>query len=143
MARNGFTLVELMVAIAVLALLTSAAVLTASLGDRQPREAANRLASRLAAARDEAVLTGRPMGVWVSASGYGFEQRRDGRWQAIDEKPFDGGDWGDGISLSGQNQQRLRFDALGLPDRPARLTLLNDGRSATIAVAAGGEVSVQ
>ena len=42
-------------------------------------EDADRFAARVAAARDEAVVTAAPMGLWVSASGYGFQRRDGGR----------------------------------------------------------------
>ena len=146
MERNGFTLVELMIVIAVMGLLASAVVLTAGSTGGGPQDAATRFASRLAAARDEAVLTGRPISAWVSPSGYGFDQMRDGRWQRLDEKPFKGDDWGKGMAVSFAGEQarsRVRFDSLGLPDQPLQLQLSRDGRAAAVRVAANGDVTSQ
>jgi general secretion pathway protein H len=144
--RNGFTLVELMIVIAVMGLLVSAVVLTAGSTNGGPQDAATRFASRLAAARDEAVLTGRPISAWVSPSGYGFDQMRDGRWERLDEKPFKGDDWGKGMAVSFAGEQarfRVRFDSLGLPDQPLQLQLSRDGRAAAVRVAANGDVTGQ
>lgn len=148
MPRNGFTLVELMITIAVLALLTSVVSLTVGVSDDQPRTSAERFASRLAAARNEAVLTARPISAWVSPSGYGFDQRRAGRWVAMTERPLTGDDWGSGIRLAAGSPesagpQRVRFDPVGLPDRPLALLLEHEGRRVEIRINANGEVSVQ
>jgi general secretion pathway protein H len=146
MERNGFTLVELMIVIAVMALLASAVVLTAGSTGGGPQEAATRFASRLAAARDEAVLTGRPMSAWVSPSGYGFDRFQQGRWERLDVRPFQGGDWGRDVALSLAGEQarsRIRFDSLGLPDQPLQLSLSRDGAEANVRVAANGDVSTQ
>lgn len=143
MERNGFTLVELMIVIAVMALLASAVALTAGSVGSGPQDVATRFASRLAAARDEAILTGRPVGAWVSPSGYGFDQLREGRWERLQEKPFEGDDWGRdmAMTLSGeQARSRIRFDSLGLPDQPLQLNLSRDGRAAAVRVAANGDV---
>src|SRR3546814_21034157 len=59
---------------------------------------ADRFAARVAAARDEAVITARPMGVWVSPSGYGFLRREAGHWIEMETKPFITTDWKQGRS---------------------------------------------
>ena len=59
--RNGFTLVELLVVITLLALTAGAVTLTIGSQDRRASETATRLASRLAAARDEAIMAGAPI----------------------------------------------------------------------------------
>ncbi|HET7816203.1 MAG TPA: GspH/FimT family pseudopilin [Sphingomicrobium sp.] len=147
MPRNGFTLVELIVVIAVMALLTGAVVLTvASPGGAS--DSATRFASRLAAARDEAVLSGRPVSAWVSPSGYGFDQLRGGRWQRMAERPFEGADWDKGTAVrtatgTGEGRMRVRFDSLGLPDQPVALRIERDGRAAGVRVAANGDVTVE
>ena len=144
MQRNGFTLVELMVAISVMALLTSIVTLATGAGDHQPQEAAARFASRLAAARDHAVLSGQPISIWVSSSGYGFDRYAQGRWLPFAERPFEGEDWASGVKPSNpEGRQRIRFDSLGLPDRSLELTLASDERTASVRVLANGEVAVR
>lgn len=144
MRRNGFTLVELMVVIAVMALMAGAVVVTAGGTSGGPAAAASRFASRLAAARDEAIISGRPISAWVAPSGYGFERHQSGAWQAMSAKPFQGDDWQSGtvVALAGA-RVRLRFDSLGLPDQPTSFALTRDGRTARVNVAANGDVTVQ
>jgi general secretion pathway protein H len=144
MPRNGFTLVELMVVIAVMALLAGAVVVTGSGRGSGPAADASRFAGRLAAARDEAVVGGRPISAWVAPSGYGFERYQGGAWQAISEKPFEGDDWegGTAIAMSGRARARVRFDSLGLPDGPTSFALSRGGQTIRVRVAANGDVSV-
>jgi len=145
-SRNGFTLVEMMIVIAVMALLAGVVVLTFPT-DRGPNEAATRFASRIAAARDEAVMTGRPISAWVSSSGYGFDQLRDGRWEELDGKPFDVTDWGPGmdVGLTGaaSSRGRILFDSLGVADQAMAIRLARAGKSAGVRIAANGEVTVE
>ena len=67
--RAGFTLVELMMTVAIIAMAGAAVVMVAP----DPRPAvgaeAERFAARLASARDEAVLTNRPIAVETTTSG--------------------------------------------------------------------------
>lgn len=144
--RNGFTLVELLVVIAVMALLTGAVVLTA-VSPAGASDSATRFAGRLAAARDQAVLSGRPVSAWVSPSGYGFDQLSAGRWQRMTDRPFEGADWGRGTTVrsaaaaAGEGRARVRFDSLGLPDQPFAVRIERDGRAAEVRVAANGDVT--
>lgn len=153
MAQRGFTLVELIVVLLIMGAIGSAVVLT--VGDRDTASSdAARFASRVAAARDLAVTTGRPIGIWVGKSGYGFEERRGGRWQPLANDALKARDWpvgtevaasgiaGQAAGLSG-GASRLVFDNLGLPDPPASVTIARGGASARVAVAANGDVSVQ
>lgn len=156
-AERGFTLVELMVAIAVIGL-ASAAVLFA-LPDPRGRlvEDADRFASRVAALRDTAVVTSQPMGLWVSPSGYGFERRLAGRWESIDEKPFRTTDWqgqtAARASLESTGGSRdddagasgrvvLHFDSTGLPSDAARIELHRDDETLAVRIDADGKVKV-
>lgn len=154
MRRNGFTLVELLIVMVVMALLATAVVLTADTGRRGVAGDATRLASRIAAARETAIVSARPVGIWISRSGYGFDIRSDGAWRPADRKPFQTVDWPSGTTvvaagLGGRQaaisggRARLVFDNLGLPDAPMSLRIDRDGRSARLAVAANGDVKVQ
>ncbi len=144
MPRNGFTLVELMVVIALMALMAGAVVVSTGAPGSGPTAAATRFASRLAAARDEAIVGGRPISLWVAPSGYGFARYQGGAWQAMSAKPFQGDNWQSGtvVALAGA-RARLRFDSLGLPDRPTSFAIARDGRTARVSVAANGDVTVE
>ena len=113
MGERGFTLVELLVVITVMALLATGVVLTLPASGAGARDAAGRFAARVAAARDTAVLTGRPTGLWVSPSGYGFEQLQGAQWRAVDARPLVQEDWGRGVQAGVQGQARVRFDSVG------------------------------
>lgn len=139
---NGFTLVEMMVVIFLLGLASAAVILTLPGSDSAARKEAERLAARIAAARDEAVLQSRPVAVWVRTSGYGFEQRLGGRWEPHPGTPFRPRNFSDGTRIMGNNQQRIAFDATGLPSSAARIELANDQARARIVVTASGDVSL-
>jgi len=118
-AEHGFTLVELMVVLTVMALMAGAVVLTIGSRNGDVAETAGRFASRIAAARDEAIVGGHPVAVWITPSGYGFERYAAGRWQAY-VQAVRGARLGPGAERERQRRaiaRRLRHD------RPARQRL--------------------
>ena len=140
--RAGFTLVELMMTVAIIAMAAAAVVMVAP----DPRPAvgaeAERFAARLTSARDEAVLTNRSIAVETTASGYGF-QAFDGQvWTALQDGPFKPIVWETGTTVSADVEgQRLVFDPTGVAD-PYRLTLRRDAKTRTVTVDGAGEVTV-
>lgn len=155
MRRDGFTLVEMLIVMLVMALLATTVVLSAGGGSGGKVSAdASRLASRIAAARETAIVSARPVGIWIGRSGYGFDVRSGGAWSPVVQKPFETVDWPTGttvaaVGMAGQQaalsggRARLVFDNLGLPDAPMRLDITRDGQTAQIAVAPNGDVKVQ
>src|SRR5690606_9353841 len=93
---RGFTLVELMVALAVIGLAGAAVALTLPSGDDGLAKEAETFAARLAHARDEAILGMRTVEVEVTARGYGFSRRRFEGWQPLEGRAFTAVDWGVG-----------------------------------------------
>ena len=147
MRRNGFTLVEMMAVVAIMAVMASAVILVSGPMGGGPGDAASRFASRVAAARDQAIVTARPTGAWVTQSGYGFDEYRDGAWRDLSSRTLRQRDWDSGTSVTlgsaSEGQGRLRFDTLGLPESPLTVTLARGGQSARVIVAANGDVEVR
>ncbi|NBB40953.1 prepilin-type N-terminal cleavage/methylation domain-containing protein [Sphingobium yanoikuyae] len=142
--RNGFTLIELMVVLTIIGFISAAVVI--AIPDPRGRivDDADRFAARVAAARDEAVVTARPMGVWVSASGYGFQRREGGQWVPMEEKPFVSANWKTGTrALVGQDgRQQIAFDGTGLPTDPLTITLAREAERVQVSVDMAGKVAV-
>ena len=72
-AEGGFTLVELLVVVAIIGLAGAAVVLAMPDPRGDLRQGAERFAARVSAARDRAVIEALDQVVWVSPSGYRIE----------------------------------------------------------------------
>lgn len=147
--RNGFSLVELMVVLFVIALLAGVAVLSMPDGSGDLRREAERFAARTVAARDEAITTAAPVSTVVGPAGYYFERRVDGRWLPLSGTALDATDWDDDttVTLAGQAEggpanRRVVFDPLGLASEDVRLTLSHGSNAMVVTVARNGEVAV-
>ena len=142
-AEEGFTLIELMVVITIIALASAAVVLTLPDGSERLRADAERFAGRVAAARDNALVGGRAMAVWVSADGYGFSRREQGVWRELADAPFATTSWQDGVAAeTGGRQLRASFDGTGTPSEPVAVTLRRGDRRETVTVDAAGRVAI-
>ena len=141
---RGFSLVELMVALVILGLGATAVVLTLPNAASGLDDEAARFAARAAALRDRAVVEARPMRLWVSASGYGFEQRAGGQWTPLNDRTLRPDDWPAGVQARWNTaaQGRLAYDRLGLPDGDGVLTLSADNARQTVRIDAGGNVRI-
>lgn len=144
-AEAGFTLVELMVVVTVIALVSAAAVLAIPDPRGRVADEAQRFALRARAAQQEAIVTASPVSLWVTAGGYGFERRLGGAWAPVTEKPLRLERWRDGtradLPATGA-RVRVTFDATGLADRPFDLRLTRDRAAALVRVEANGSVRV-
>ncbi len=132
-----------MVVLVIIGLMSGAVLLTM----RDPRggltEEADRFAGRVRAARDRAVVLARPVALWVSPTGYGFEERREGAWVPLDAKPLSQVEWGGGARAAAEQQGRVRlwFETIGRADQPMAFTLRQDGRSLPVSVGLDGVVA--
>ncbi len=99
----GFTLVEILVVLAIIAIVLGGAVLSLGLvGNRDsPPEELERLGTLLIDARERAELENRAYGVRVTATGYGFlvHDARTMRWIEMADRRFAAGDWPPGAKL--------------------------------------------
>ena len=141
---NGFTLVELMVVLAIMALAATAVVLTIPGDERSVRSEADRLAARLAGARDIAVIEGGSVAVNFAPSGYGFERRIAGAWQPLPAPSFPQRNWPGDVRFSagdGQGAARILFDRVGTSPTPQAVVLSGGDAREIVRVSATGEVS--
>ena len=142
-AQAGFTLVELMVVLAVMGLLAGVAVWRWPAGGDKARADAFALATRIAAVRDSAIVGGRPIAFVVEPSGYRFEVRERTGWVPSKEPNLRNKSWSRGVSVSAPGgTTRTRFDAIGLPDRPSTMRLRSGATATEIRILADGEVKV-
>jgi general secretion pathway protein H len=141
---NGFTLVEIMVVVFLIGLASAAVVLSLPGDASKLRDQADRLAARIASARDSAVLTSRPIAVWMRPSGYGFEERLDGSWQAASGKSLEQVQWKNGATLAmgTMREARISFDVTGLPSSPLDIKLQQGDANIRVTISAAGEVAV-
>lgn len=143
-APNGFTLVELMVVIAILGIAASAVVLTGLPGGPSARQEAEALGARLVAARSLAIIGNTDTALLFTPSGYEFEVRGAQGWQSVAPSirapALAAHDWPAGMSAAAQIEGggRLLFDATGLAT-PATITL----GTARVRVSAAGEIHVE
>jgi general secretion pathway protein H len=142
-AQQGFTLVELMVVLVIVGLMAGAVLLTTADPRGRLSDDADRFAGRVHVAHNRAIVTARPVSLWVSQTGYGFAERRDGQWVPLDEKPLASRDWSRGVTaqVGEGGQTRIWFDTVGRADQPLAFALERDGRTLNVRVGLDGRVT--
>ena len=85
--QAGLSLIEILVGISIVAVVAAAVTLSLRPGPDPLDAEADRLAARLLAARDAAIISGQPVGLVIEGHGdrYSFQHYLDGRWWAFRE----------------------------------------------------------
>jgi general secretion pathway protein H len=138
-AEHGFTLIELMVVIAIIGLMSAAVIFNLPDPRGNLVDEAERFAARAVAARDEAVITARETRVRVTPMGYAFEKRRRGAWSAIEGKPLRPANWDEGTQA---NSADIIFDTTGLTNDASRIVLSRGDVRVAIDVGVDGSIRV-
>ena len=141
----GFSLIELMVVIFIIGLAAGAVVLTMAPPGGAAQVDAERFAARAAAARDLAIIERRPVRLWVSASGYGFEQRADGQWGPATSDILESRNWSDGVivAISDTDRASRIFDQTGLPSLPLEIAFSKGDADASVTIEGSGNVRAE
>lgn len=140
--ERGFSLVELLIVIVIIGLISSVVIVTMSDPRGRITGDADRFAGRVRAARDAAIVSGRPMALWVSQTGYGFQRREQGEWQAVNDGPLAAKNWSSATSarFNGVSQLRQVFDSVGRADQPLDFVLARDTSQVRVRVDLDGQV---
>jgi general secretion pathway protein H len=143
-AEHGFTLIELMVVVTIIGL--ASAVVAFAMPDPQGRvlDEGLRFAARVRAARDIAIVEARPVSLWVTGGGYGFDRRIGGAWTPVADKPLRVERWSDQTRATlpdaATGRTRVTFDPTGVADRSVDIRLSRRGADALVRISADGEV---
>ena len=138
-AEAGFSLIELMVVLFIMALMTGVVMWTLPTGNAEARAWVERFSEQVQVAADQSAISGAPIGVRLTAQGYSFYRYRAGAWEVFDDRsPLAGKDWpeeviylglrsqgsapGSDPAAAGQEEEedtqplpQIRFDAIGPP----------------------------
>lgn len=131
-SEAGFTLVELAVVLVILSLAATFVLLAFPLARNDVRADAERIAARAVAARDLAIVSGRPVMLEVDATGFGVG--RPGREAERTQ-------WRAGVTAQAQPASTL-FDPTGL-SAPMTIRLSGEAAEAWVAIEADGQVHVR
>ncbi|MBY0562957.1 MAG: GspH/FimT family pseudopilin [Hyphomonadaceae bacterium] len=150
LARDaGVSLVEAMVALMIIGLIVGAVVLLAPGPGRETRTEAERLAARIAFAREESVIVNRTIALNLTPEGYGFERLESNGWAPAEHgSPLGFRAWPAALDVrveqsasEAQDARIARFDALG-GATPVSVIFDGSGARWRVAVTAEGEVDV-
>lgn len=141
--RSGFTLVEVMLVMAMLALVAGAVMLALPSQTSVVRHESEMLAARLKAAATAAILGNRTIEAVIDQRGYSFAQRAAGGWQPVRQSALSGHEWPEDVRvLAGEaGSLRVRFDSVGT-STAARVLLVQDAARMMVSIDDAGQVRV-
>lgn len=148
--EDGFTLVEMLVAIGVVSMMAGLALLASPGPERRTQAFVEQFAAFVVRGGEESVIANTPVALVLSREGYGFARRHEHGWSLIThgsslaQRP-----WPDGVSYDVEDGDKSEaaagriavFDVLGGAD-PARIRLSRAGRSWRVELDSGGNVHV-
>jgi type II secretion system protein H len=140
----GFTLIETIVALAVIALLAGLAVMAAPGLDARARSEAERFAAFVARGGQESIMTNRALALTVSPEGFGFSAMGPQGWAPLppgDRLAFRRWPAGVDATLVAEAQTRIVFDVLGGAD-PAQVRIGRAGAAYAVDITGAGEIRV-
>jgi len=141
--RNGFTLVELLVVLFIIALMSVAVLVALPDPGGALTVEAERFAARVRAAQERSVMDNRPISIRVDQAGYAFEWREGADWQPIGRRPFDARAWQAGTTAEVEaGTDRIMFDSTGFSEAQ-RITLARGRDRVAIEISNGGDVHVR
>ncbi len=142
-AERGFTLVETMVVLAIVGLMAAVVVVNLPSSEATLARESERLAARLLAARDHAILSNRETAAILDARGYRFVERQGKTWKPIADSPLAQAEWRGSTApaLPENGEIRVSFDSVGMSEAQV-LTLMNEDRRTAVRVLGSGEVRV-
>lgn len=143
----GFTLVELMVSLVIMALVSAVVVLTLPDGADRSHEAAETFIADLRFAARDSVIAGAATGVAITQEGYSVLRFRRGAWRQFSgEDRFAGRMWPDGVQpilrrdgevVAPGEEPQIRFDSVGMAT-PFEIDLVGpDGRRRVVGTLTG------
>ncbi len=146
-SQSGFSLIELMMAIFIMALTTSLIVMTLPPRAGLVETEAEKLSRTITLAADRAMVSGQLTGVKVSSEGYELVRRQNDAWQVIPDTVYElPGDMSLVFKQADRTQYpddwpEIRFDPVGQTVE-AELVLRGKRGRATVFISEAMQVSV-
>ncbi len=136
---NGFTLIELMIVLAIIGLMSAVVVLAIPDPRGSLVQEAETFAARAKAAQERAVMDARATSVRVTGAGYGFDRRERTGWRPLGADQS----WKEGTAamLGGEEAARIVFDSTGIAE-PTQLVLTREEDQVTVDIRHDGSVHV-